>query len=186
MRDHSRSIVAAAILGIGLGGCGVKPPGGGASAIAATKPAPGAAAEVKPAGPQVTDEECREFADAMKAAVLGNDAPKMADLVDWDAILEASTADLNVPAASRKGFIDGAKGSLILPTGPMPQIARQVGGQESKFKFLRVHDGADSSRRVLFRFLTENGGVNHVDFILGRRPGAASAPSTCSSSCQAS
>ena len=167
MRDHSWGFVAAAILGLGVVGCGVKPPGG--PATAASGPAPGAAV-AKPAGPPVTDEQCKEFADAMKAAVVGNDGQQLAELVDWDAILEASTADFAVPVASRKGFIDGAKGSLNQPTGPMQQIAKQIGGQESRFTFLRVHDGEDGSRRVMFRILAD-GGVNYVDFLLARRPG---------------
>jgi hypothetical protein len=131
------------------------------------KPAPvessGAAPAVAEtaASPPVTDEECRAFALAVENAVQGGDVAAFNALIDWDAALETATAGIKAPEGSRKGFIQGVKGSMQKEQGLVPQIVATVKGGGS-YKFLHV--------RVFRLVMPDSDGVNYHDFVLARGP----------------
>src|SRR4051794_13646070 len=95
---------------LGLGGCGRGADPGAAAGPAAPGEDPPAIAgrqAEEPAGPPVTDQECRAFAASVADALRAGDEAAFSALVDWDALLRTATDGIAVAESSRKGFIQG-------------------------------------------------------------------------------
>jgi hypothetical protein len=154
------AIVTAAV---GLGGC-------------ARSPAPTKAGLSSPAPPRVTDvgarpteDEAKEFASELIAAIDADDVNKFNNLVDWNALFDQVTGGIEVAADWKRGFQTGFLGSLTKPGGLFAGLAgvRKAGGS---FTLLRVHD-VEGRPRALIREVLGEGGFNYLDFELARRPG---------------
>jgi hypothetical protein len=144
-------IAAGVIPAAGLGGCGR------------------ADLSAAPAETPVTDEECRALAATIETAVQAGNRAAFSALIDWDEILKRATVGIDVPEASRSGFIQGVKSSMEQEQGLVPQIVGTIKDGGS-YKFLRrgIRDGR---KTILFRLVTSDSNVaNYHEFILGRRP----------------
>src|SRR6516162_6433299 len=97
-------IAAGVIPAAGLGGCGR------------------ADLSAAPAETPVTDEECRALAATIETAVQAGNRAAFSALIDWDEILKRATVGIDVPEASRSGFIQGVKSSREQEQGLVPQI----------------------------------------------------------------
>src|SRR5947209_1474588 len=58
-----------------------------------------------------TDEQCRDFARALGAAVRSGDAAALDRMIDWDTMIEGATAGIDAPERYRKGLLDSVKQS---------------------------------------------------------------------------
>jgi hypothetical protein len=179
MRSIDRSrlalgvLMAAGVLATAvLGGCGHHEHGGAAAhregpqedetAVAEPEPEP-------PAGPPVTDEECRAFVAAVDGAVQSRDVAAFSALVDWDALLKTATAGIEVAESSRKGFVQGVKSSMQQEQGVVPRIVATV-KEGGSFTFLHQR-ARDTNQTALFRLVMPDSNVgNYYEFVLARRP----------------
>ena len=162
---HERWLVLSILIAIGaipaagLGGCGRADLG-----AAAADPA-GAGSS----GAPVTEEECRALVATIENAVQAGNGVAFNAVIDWDEILKRATAGIEVPEASRNGFIQGVKSSMEQEQGLVPQIVATIkGGGSYKFLHRGVRDG---HKTTLFRLVTSDGNIaNYHDFVLARRP----------------
>ncbi len=125
----------------------------------------GASAAVS--GATVSDADAQQFTDKMSRAMRSNDVTGMSNLIDVDALAKASVADLNIPNLDMAGFTQGMRQSLATPTGLPAQLAQSIanGGSVDLLRFVEV----DHQKRARMRLVhPNNGGVNYIDFILGR------------------
>jgi tetratricopeptide (TPR) repeat protein len=121
-------------------------------------------------GQTPTDDECRQFAKALEAAVASGDVAAINRLIDWEVILERATARIDIPADARNGFLIGARKALNGPASIAGQLAAEPkkGGQ---YKLLRIHTDGEQQKRVLFRLLDAKQRLNYHDMLLVRQAG---------------
>ena len=132
-------------------------------------------APAAPAGKAISDEEVVAFGEAMEQAAASGDVKAMNALIDWDAVLDAATADVEAPAGFRENFRNGARGS----TGDKGAFSGQIADACSKgttYRPIRQRT-RDKHKTSLFRFAIANsGGVNYHEYLLDRdRDGKARA-----------
>jgi tetratricopeptide (TPR) repeat protein len=113
-----------------------------------------------------TDDECQQFAKSLEEAVRTGDMDFFKSAIDWDAMLDRATAGIEAPEKQRRIFINAAKEGITESTNPLMQGLRQAGAS-GRYHFLRVQT-VGSEKQVLFRFLTQQGGVNYHRLVLGR------------------
>jgi hypothetical protein len=147
-------------LGCGTKDAGPNPHGPATANSGATK---------APAGPPLSDAECREFAEKVKKAFATQNTAALISLIDWDALIETATAGVEAPTEFRKAFAKGLKGSLNREQSLVGQIVARA-KEGGSYTLLRIHD-KNGRRCALFRLLPANdGGVNYHDFVLARSP----------------
>jgi tetratricopeptide (TPR) repeat protein len=119
-------------------------------------------------GQTPTDDECRQFAKAWEAAVASGDLAAINRLIDWEVVLDRATADIEVPAKGRNAFLGGVRKVLNGPRGLSGQLAAESknGGQ---LKLLRIHTDDEQQKRVLFRVLAAQRGLNYHDLLVVRQ-----------------
>ncbi len=122
------------------------------------KPAP-----APPSAPKAFDPaRCEAFAAALQSAL---ESGKLGDLracIDDAALLEKSTAGIECDPDYRKGFISGARETLL--TNFLESIHGPLEHEGSlRLLRIRVHEGQP---RPLFRFLQPGGGVEYLEFEL--------------------
>jgi hypothetical protein len=85
----------------------------------------------------LSEQECREFAQAIVKAVSSGDQAALNALFDWDSLFDKTFAGLTLPETDRKEYIRGLRGSITKDTGLMGQIIKntKTGG---KFDYLRT------------------------------------------------
>ena len=140
--------------------------GCGRANLGAAAPGPAGAGS---SGTAVTEEECRALAATIEDAVQAGNTVVFNGVIDWDEILKRATAGIEVPEASRNGFIQGVKSSMEQEQGLVPQIIGTIqGGGSYKFLHRGVRDG---QKTILFRLVTSELTIaNYHDFVLARRP----------------
>jgi tetratricopeptide (TPR) repeat protein len=127
------------------------------------KPAPA----VQAAGPAVTADEARQFAERLSQATKVGDLAKVHQLIRWNDLRERLVNDLDLTATERLKLRrasqdpEGRKGFGL-------QILNAIAGGGS-YKLLRVHS-VKGRPRALFRLITANGSVNYHDYTLARFP----------------
>src|SRR5947209_2823733 len=94
-----RCILFACVLGL-LAGCSDNPHG---PRVRPGDPEP----EVEPG---LTDDECRQLAEGITKAVQKQDAAALADLFDWDALLQNASGDIRVPERETQRFAADMRG----------------------------------------------------------------------------
>jgi tetratricopeptide (TPR) repeat protein len=146
-----------AALAPGLGGCN-KP--------AAPAASPGPAAES--VGKPLTDEECLAAAEAISEAARSGDVAALNRMIDWDSVIQRSTAGIDAPEPFRKGFIKGLRSSLLKDNGVANGVVKAVEGGGS---YTLLHSHTRENRRwLLFRLVLPESSVNYHDLLLARRP----------------
>ena len=119
-------------------------------------------------GTMPSDEECRQFAGAIQKAVKSGDGAAVDRLIDYDAILESATGGVSCDRKIRRQFISENKSELRSQAGLGTMIARALGSGGS-YDFLRIST-VDGKKRVLFRMLLPNGGLNYHEWIVVKDP----------------
>ncbi len=119
------------------------------------------------AGAEITEQECKEFADKLEKAVKARDRATYNRLFDLDAVLDQATSGIEVPAKARASFIQGAKAGFA--QGGLSNAVFNATAQGGSYQLLRVHR-VDGRPRVMFRLILPEGGVNYHDYSLARRP----------------
>ncbi|MHC5540063.1 tetratricopeptide repeat protein [Singulisphaera rosea] len=159
-RSVNITLIFSTILAVGAGGCGKM--GAGHSADARVK-----AGNAPKTGITVSDEDCRAFADRTQEEVAMGDSARFASEIDWEAILEAATAGIPAPEAARKGFIGGARTSILADNRYVKEILETTrdGGA---YTFLRIFT-RDKRKGVLFRMISADGAINYHFYILAKR-----------------
>jgi hypothetical protein len=113
------------------------------------------------------EKDCREWAARFEKAVKSGDLATCNELIDWDALLEKTTACPNLSpeqAKKRDEFIRAIKSKSVSRSGFAGQISETVRqGGSHKFLRLRIVDGR---RRAQFRYLSRVGDVTYHEFIL--------------------
>lgn len=171
MIQRRRLLRLVAILCLLLAGCGGNPasePSASAVRRTALKPVVAGGAIALPA---VTEEECVAFAESLEAAVLAGDSGGFHAAVDWDAILDEVTKDIEADTTQGRGFEKGFR-STLSQNGLGSQIVGvvQAGGS---YTFIRAHE-EDGQFRALFRLVhPESAGVNYHDMPLHRTAGGS-------------
>jgi tetratricopeptide (TPR) repeat protein len=125
------------------------------------------AADFQPYVP--TDDEIKAFAVAVERMAIQGDPAGLMSLIDWGAILDTATADVNVSEPFRDKFRAEAKASL---NSGMSMAKRIVGSTKKggNFRLLRTRV-SDGRKTVLFRHaIAESFGVSYYEFAPARRP----------------
>lgn len=148
----------------------------GRDASPATKTAPGPLA-ARPgdaaARAELSEAECRAYAQAVVKALTAGNTAELNDLVDWEAIFKTTADGLAIPDATRQGVLAGMKRMIVNGEHGLPgQLARNVAGGGG-FRFLRARR-RDGRQVVLFRLVAPmgQGGVKYLEFAPRRYPGS--------------
>ncbi|MBN1909246.1 MAG: hypothetical protein JW818_05875 [Pirellulales bacterium] len=136
-----------------------------ASSKPSTKPVQSTAAKT---GTMPSDEECRQFAAKIKEAIRTGDNAALDRLIDLDAILESATGGIPGVESARRQFIREARdmARLGFSYGSMLVGALEKGGSYDLLKIVTV----DGQKRVRFRILLPEGGVNYHDWTVVKEP----------------
>jgi len=121
-------------------------------------------------GPAPTDEECRTFAKQIERAVQDKNRASYAALFDVDTMLVRATVGFGSDRKVRQvraGFISGVKSSMTGRQGFVGTIIRVSHG--GSYKFLRIRK-VGGKKRVQFRLLSKEGGLNYHELVIERRP----------------
>jgi len=118
----------------------------------------------------ITDEECREYAARITAALKNRQSTQFASLIDWDSIVDKAAAGVDVGAAASRGFRQGVMSSIDKRGGFCDEL---IQGVSKDGAYNLVHIGTEGNQRfVLFRLAMANfGGVNYHKFYLQRDAG---------------
>jgi tetratricopeptide (TPR) repeat protein len=116
--------------------------------------------------PPPTDAEATAFANAYREALAKPNVQRAAMMVDWDALLEKATANTDVAASFKNGFITGAKerGGRVAFAEQLSQVI-QKGGQ---LTLLRIRTDANGGKRAVLRLILPDGAINYHEMVLGR------------------
>ena len=118
-------------------------------------------------GAPVTEDEAKQFADALAQAVKANDPVQIGRFLHLNELVERSISDLDLPGADRRGLLAGAQRSLQ-QGGFGRQILKGI-EEGGSYKFLRIHS-VDGRPRALFRMVAGEGAVNYHDYSVARFP----------------
>ncbi len=151
-------------------GCGSKPsaqPAAANTAVAAPAAIDHPDATNADAPKEIPDEECIAFAKKLEDAVIADDGHSAGDLFTWGEMVDRALQGLSSPEHPNQIVENmragGAQRNMQLPNTLGAQI--KEGGS---YKFLRIRSGSDG-KRVVFRLLGANGGLNYHEMTLGRR-----------------
>jgi hypothetical protein len=119
---------------------------------------------------ELSEQECRAYAQSIVDVVAAGDLDGLNALVDWDAIFETALAKRGIPDKTLQEYLDGMRQGMDRENGVTGQLIdnSKRGGQLS---FLRTRQ-RQGRPVVLIRMLKpiEQGGVNYFDFIPERSP----------------
>jgi hypothetical protein len=159
MRTLSSLLVAALVCLLCLVGCGRK------RTPIAEDALPDPPAAVFHHGPALTDEEARRFAERVEKTARDNDPQGLARLFDQEALFERALSGISAPPRVLEALRRDARQSSGLTHLTVP-VTRAVSNGGS-YRLLRVHQEGDE-KRVLFRLLHPEAGVNYHDLVLAR------------------
>ena len=115
----------------------------------------------------VTEADARTFGSSIEAAFNKGDIAAFSALLDWEILVEKSTANVEAPKALREGFRNGLMKSAADPQGFAGRIVSQA-KEGTRYSMLRSRV-RDKQQTALFRFAPANGaGVNYMEYFLGR------------------
>jgi len=124
-------------------------------------------AQAPPSQKALTDADIAAFSKAVEAAFQKGDTKAFAAMINWDALTEKATANVDAPEAFRKGFQEGLMKSIDQPTGFAARLVAQS-KEGSRYAMLRSRT-RDRQKTALFRLAPPNGaGVNYMEYLLGR------------------
>jgi hypothetical protein len=129
---------------------------------------PPKAVKVRP----VSDDDVRTYVDGLVAAAARGDSAEINGMIDWDAILEKSTADYAAPSGFRDAFMNSARQSLLQKSALANDMisAFKNGGD---LALLRPR-GKSGEKSALLRLLpSKGGGVTYLEFFPVRRADGA-------------
>ena len=138
--------------------------------VAEDAPPPSQPGPAKTASAGVTDEQAREFVDAVEDAIAQDDPKAFGALIDWNDLCTTATSGFPDTPAMRKLRRDFARGviSKIRESGGITSQILQSLKTDGTYRFLRIHK-VDQKNRALFRMVTEQG-LNYHDFVLEAKP----------------
>jgi hypothetical protein len=118
-------------------------------------------------GKPLTIEECKSFAARLEAAAKSDKPQEVLALFDWESLFERSLAGINLSKRDRDATLKGMRES----DGPsnLTKLILEAVNNGGSYRPLRVHD-KDEGKRVLFRLVNAEGGLNYHDLMLARRP----------------
>ena len=123
-------------------------------------------------GKQPTDEQCLDIARSIEQAIDNRDVAAANKLFAWEALLEEATGGFDDSVELRKAtesFGKGFKEGVVGSHGLFGAIADSV-EKGSTYSYLKTHT-AGGQKRVLFRLILANGGINYHDFVVAVMPG---------------
>jgi hypothetical protein len=167
IESASLPIVFAVLASVGNLSCG-QDRGGGREQPKA--PAGTQAIQDRAGQQELSDQDCRDYAQAVVRAVATGDQAAFNGLVDWDLIFDTATARLGVPETARAEYIRGLRSEMETKGGLGRQIIEKSrkGGE---FSFLRTRE--KHGRRVaLFRSIgpPREPSVGYYEFVVTRGP----------------
>jgi tetratricopeptide (TPR) repeat protein len=174
MRHRWQAVAVVALISLSatslsLSGCGKSGARSAGKAVASAGDGTGSLPRAASVGPPPSNDECRDFAKALGAAVRSGDAAALDRMIDWDALIEIAIGGIDAPEGFRKGFVNGAKESRREGNGVAQNIVDSM-KQGGSYTFLRVHT-KEKRPSVLFRLVPpKSSGVNYHDYVLARRP----------------
>jgi hypothetical protein len=155
LRLLTLSLAAAAIL---LGSCRAR------NAVGADSPGARLPAQT------VSAEDAQKWATALQQAVRTQDVDTLNQLLDWDALIEKTTAlQSGSPKVKqlRDAFGRGVKNASVSPESGFAHTMTASLEGLGDYRPLHMHRAGDQ-QRALFRLIVANGTVNYHDFILSR------------------
>jgi hypothetical protein len=123
--------------------------------------------KAKPA--PITAEEAQQFVDAIDKAVRERDMKACKELIDWNAVVDAATAEPKSPKLReiRTGFKKGVVERLDATGGLLAETAKVV-AEGASYKCIRIATGVPEPY-VLYRLKFSPGGFNHHRYFLTRK-----------------
>src|SRR5262249_51610924 len=119
--------------------------------------------------PTLTDAEWRELPERFTKAVQKQDAVALAELFDWDALLQNASGDIHVPPKEIQRFMAEMRGDAKR-IGVLGQQIVDLAARGGTYQYLHSHV-VENRQRLLFRAALPDGeGLNYHDVILSRRP----------------
>ena len=113
------------------------------------------------------ETEARNCAEAFEKAVAATNKKQVNTLLDWDALLERATGDVDCDPKLRERFAAGVKDSVRGEKGLGSEICAAIDAGGS-YKLLRLHKNGDEQRALFRLLLPDSGGVNYHDLILAK------------------
>lgn len=165
-------IVVLLTLALGCGNNPAAPPvvANPAAKTPATAPAIGAPSVLNAdAHAEVSDEECLTFAKQLEEAVMADDGHSAGDLFIWSQMVDRALQGLSSPENPNE-FIEGIRAAGSHSKAQLPNTLGAQVKQGGSYKFLRIRSGPEG-KRLLFRLLGTNGGVNYHEIMLGHQEG---------------
>jgi tetratricopeptide (TPR) repeat protein len=139
-------------------GCSEAPP------ATATNVSPAANPTTQPATQLPSDEECLAVAKQYEAVLATHDPQAISNFIDWSALFDSALATAPADTAKKAMFVNGLKKRAGNSVGQALVEAMQDGGS---VQFLRVHE-VQGEKRVLFRVVIPDQGLNYHDIVLTR------------------
>jgi tetratricopeptide (TPR) repeat protein len=125
-------------------------------------------AAAQPGGP-VTDDDVKAIAAAAEQAAVKGDPAALMALIDWDAVLETATADVDAPNTIRETFRKSARSSFDQEMSMAKEVISDV-KQGGSFRLLRSRV-RNKRKTALIRLAGLDSGLNYFEFVLARGPG---------------
>lgn len=115
----------------------------------------------------ISDEECLAFAKQLEEAVIADDGHSAGDLFVWREMVDRALQGLSSPENPNE-FVEGIRGAATKDKGRLPNTLGAQIKHGGSYKFLRIRSGPEG-KRLLFRLLGSNGGVNYHEITLGHQ-----------------
>jgi hypothetical protein len=144
------------------------PKAGGSSAKGISKPSVG---QGRVSQNQLSDEECRAYAEAVVNAIDSGNRAAFTAQIDWDSLLDTVMVNMDLTDKQRQELKTGLKSGIDSDTGLTGQLVKnsQQGG---KVDFLRTRPN-HGRQVILFRMIRplQAGGVGYFEFVPERSAG---------------
>jgi tetratricopeptide (TPR) repeat protein len=119
-------------------------------------------------GAPVSDLEHQAFAKDLMATMKSSDRTSLANIFDYEALIQAALSGLGISESGKADFQRGFMSSVNERGGPLGDGAAAV-ANGGTFRLLRLVDTPEP-KRLRFRMTMPNGeGVNYIDLVLSRR-----------------
>lgn len=115
-------------------------------------------------GKPISDEEAREWGEALIAELQAGQDSTLSKLIDWWALADRATSGIDAPEKFRAGFSQGASNSA--GAGFAGQLRKEI-KQGASLHLLRIRE-IEEQPRVLLRLISPGSGVSYQDHALAR------------------
>lgn len=164
MSRSTFQVCAAVLCALVLIGCAKKP----VNTEAKGSGEPGKPLVSTSVGTPPSDDECWEYGASFEDATLLVDTEALSQMIDWQAVVDEATRDIDAPADVKRdfsqSFVQASRGGQSGLVSTLVETINQ-GGRCSPLHLI----GGKAQRGVRFRLLTVDGALNYLDFYLARR-----------------